>query len=99
MNFVIKIEPEALQDIQEAIDWYELQKGGLGEKFYDHLEMSMKSLESNPYFQVRYTSIRCLPLNIFPYMIHFSIDETKSIVIVRAVFNTARNPEKWKGRL
>ncbi len=31
MSFSIKIEPEAEQDIQEAINWYNKQQTGLGE--------------------------------------------------------------------
>ena len=98
MTFVVRIDPPALQDIQEAIDWYELQKDGLGERFYNNLEKSLKQLELNPYFQIRYSGIRCLSLLTFPFMIHYTIDQTNSIVIVRAVLNTSMNPAKWKDR-
>lgn len=98
MNFVIQIEPEAIQDIQNAIDWYELQQKGLGKKFYDYLDSVLERLESNPYYQIRYSNIRCLPLQKYPFMIHFSIDEINAIVIIRAIFNTSLNPLKWKSR-
>ena len=98
MTFVVRIDPPALQDIQEAIDWYELQKEGLGERFYNYLEKSLKQLELNPYFQIRYSGIRCLSLLTFPFMIHYTIDQTNSIVIVRAVLNTSMSPAKWKYR-
>jgi hypothetical protein len=98
MKFTIRIEPEALQDIQDAIDWYELQQKDLGVKFYFYLEHSMRKLESDPYFQVRYSTIRCLPLAKYPFMIHYSIDESNGIIFIRAVFNTSINPQKWKSR-
>lgn len=96
MTYIVRIDPQALQDIQEAIDWYELQKEGLGERFYNNLEKSLKQLEVNPYFQKRYSDIRCLPLLTFPFMIHYSIVDNNSAVIIRAVLNTSMNPEKWK---
>ena len=98
MNFVIRIEPEALQDIQLAIDWYDLQQRGLGEKFYNYLDSVLGSLAINPYYQIRYSNIRCLPLQKYPFMIHYSIDESKAIVIIRAIFNTSLDPAKWEKR-
>jgi hypothetical protein len=44
MNFVLQIESETLRDIQDAIDWYELQQKGLGKKFYNYLEGVLKRL-------------------------------------------------------
>jgi hypothetical protein len=32
-KYKIKIEPQALQDIQEATDWYNEQLQGLGSRF------------------------------------------------------------------
>jgi plasmid stabilization system protein ParE len=98
MNFVVQIEPEAIQDIQDAIDWYEHQQKGLGEKFYHYLDNVLESLGTNPYYQVRYSNIRCLPLQKYPFMIHFTIDEANAFVIIRAIFNTSIDPIKWKSR-
>lgn len=95
MNFLIKIEPEAIQDIQEAVDWYEAQQSGLGLKFYNQLDLTIHSLQQNPFYQIRYRSVRCLPLHTFPFMIHYTIDEANSMVIIRAIFNTALNPDRW----
>jgi toxin ParE1/3/4 len=99
MKFVIRIESEALQDIQSAIDWYEFQQEGLGKKFYATLENTFEMLKTNPFYQNRYSNIRCLPLHKFPFMVHFSIDEANDVVIIRAVFNTSLDPGKWKGRV
>jgi len=53
-------------------------------------------LEVNPYFQIRYDHIHCLPLKTFPYMIHFEIDNKKFVVTVVAVLFTGVSTEKWK---
>lgn len=71
MSFKINIEPEAFEDIQMAMIWYEKQQEGLGERFYNEVDNAFDSLRINPFLQVRYGNTRCLPLKKFPYMIHF----------------------------
>ncbi len=41
MAFKIKIEPEAHQDIQQGIDWYNEQQSGLGRKFHAEVKASI----------------------------------------------------------
>jgi plasmid stabilization system protein ParE len=96
--FKIKIEPEAHQDIQEAINWYNQQQSGLGRRFHTEVKASFKKLKIHPFFQVRYDNVHCFILNKFPYMVHYTIDEENKIIIVRAVFGTSRDPQIWKGR-
>jgi hypothetical protein len=47
---------------------------------------------------VRYDEMRTVVLSIFPFMIHFAIDDSKKTVIISAVLHTSRNPEEWKNR-
>ena len=98
MGFEVVIEPAALKDIQEAVNYYDLQAPGLGYKFEEELDHCFEVLENTQFFQIRYDETRCLPLKRFPYMIHYSVDEKNQTVIVRAVFNTSRNPKIWKSR-
>ena len=91
MKFTLELDPRAIQDIQEAIDYYDEQLVGLGEKFEAYLNKYMKSLSKNPFFQIRYDSIRCLPLKKYPYMIHFTVDEKLNAVYIHSVLNTARD--------
>jgi len=78
MHFEIILEPIALMDIQEAIDYYDDQKFGLGEIFENEVNRSLLSLSDIPYYQIRYDKTRCLPLKKFPYMIHYTLDEEKN---------------------
>jgi toxin ParE1/3/4 len=98
MGLEVVIEPPALQDIQEAIDYYDSKSPGLGSEFEEELDHFFEVLENTHYFEVRYDETRCLPLKRFPYMIHYSVDEKNQMVIVRAIFNTSRNPKIWKSR-
>lgn len=90
------IDPRAISDVQQAIDYYEEQQIGLGERFENALNKHLIELEKNPFFRIRYDNVRCLPVRKFPYMVHFTIDEDKGVVIIRAVFHTSLDPLKWK---
>jgi len=57
---------------------------------------TLKTLQQNPHFQIRYNDIQCLPLKDFKYMIHFKVDEIKKEVHIYAVLSTYLNPkESW----
>lgn len=71
MNFDVVISASALQDVQDAVDYYDEQSIGLGEKFEAELNEFLIALEYNPFFQNRYDSVRCLPLKKFPFMVHY----------------------------
>ena len=47
---------------------------------------------------VRYDDVRIAVLSIFPYMVHYTVDEPNKTVIVSAVLHTSRDPELWKIR-
>jgi toxin ParE1/3/4 len=96
MSFTITLDPRAISDVQQAIDYYEEQQIGLGERFETLLNEHLVLLETNPMFRIRYDNIRCLPVRNFPYMVHFTVDEDQQLVIVRAVFHTSLNPKKWR---
>ena len=98
MAYTLFIDPRAIQDVQEAIDYYDEQQAGLGKRFESALNKRLLTLETNPLFRVRYDNVRCLPLEKFPYMVHFTVDQENSQVTVRAVFHTSRDPKQWNTR-
>jgi len=90
MDLEVYIEPEAHQDIQQGVDWYNQQIENLGYKFYDEIENTLNLIQSNPYFQIRYDQVRCIPLKKFPYMIHFTVHESDQIIIIQSILHTSR---------
>lgn len=65
MGFTVSIDPRAILDIQEAINYYDNQQVGLGRKFERELNKYFIALEKNPFFRIRYDAVRCLPLKNF----------------------------------
>jgi toxin ParE1/3/4 len=98
MAFEVEIDPIALQDIQGAIDYYDEQQIGLGEKFEKSVTQHLHTLKDNPFFGVRYDQVRCYPMKKFPFMIHFTINEDRNLISIRAIFHTSRSPQIWKKR-
>jgi len=99
-KFSIDIEPEAFEDIQEAVNFYNSRQPGLGERFYNTTDKQIDFLKKNYFsFAVRYDDIRCMRVEKFPYMIHYRVLENQQTVSVKAVFCTHNNPDKWEERI
>lgn len=91
--------PLAKQDIQEIALWYNSKQKGLGKRFILVLRQKVKFISQNPQaVAVRYADVRTAVLDVFPFMIHFTIEEDKKRVVISAVFHTSLNPKKWKKR-
>jgi hypothetical protein len=98
-KYKVKIDTDALTDIQEATYWYNGQAKGLGIRFQKQVILQINSLSTHPNVnRIRYTEVRCMLIKKFPFLVHFTVDETTGTVIVFAVLHTSRNPEIWKKR-
>lgn len=94
MAYKIKLEPLAKLDIQYEIDYYNTKQKGLGKRFYREIKSTFISIKKNPFHQIKYNQIHCIPLKVFLAMIHYTIDEINYIVVIRAVINTYKDPAK-----
>lgn len=93
------ILPLAKQDINEAAMWYNAKQKGLGTRFTQRIRNKVHSICRYPKATaIRYDSTRTSILDIFPYMIHYTINESQKTVIISAVFHTSLNPEMWGNR-
>ncbi|MBI3501422.1 MAG: type II toxin-antitoxin system RelE/ParE family toxin [Bacteroidetes bacterium] len=95
MKFSVVILPEAKQDLKLAALWYNKQKKGLGSQFLLRVRESKKVLQNNPHFFKRYKNVHTLPLRQFPFMIHFTINDSHKTVAILAVLHTSQHPDKW----
>ena len=95
MIFEVVIEPRAILDIQDAVDYYESKQSGLGEHFYQVIDDHIEILTKNPFFQIRYKNYHGFPMKKFPFIIFYFIDEKLKTIYILSVFNTALNPSKY----
>jgi len=92
-TYKIQADPRVKLDLQQAMEFLKSRRKGLDTKFLADYKSSLKTLKTNPFFEVRYDNIRCLPLETFKYMIHFSVDEDNNTVLVNAVISTYLDPD------
>jgi len=95
-RYRVIIDIDALQDIQDATDWYEYRVEGLGSRFQKQIKLQIRKLELNPkIYRVRYLDVRCMIVQKFPFLVHFIIDEKNRYVQIFAVIHTSKNPKIW----
>lgn len=93
-SYSLKINNIAIQDIEEASFWYNLQRYGLGDKFKNQVIEQIEILKQNPQsFSYRYKNVRCFKIVKFPFLIHFTVENKKKLVSVFGVLHTSRNPK------
>jgi plasmid stabilization system protein ParE len=93
------ILPPAKEDIRDAARWYNKQSQGLGKRFIAEVRDSVQFIKQNPTASsIRYDEVRTTVLKVFPFMIHYTIDEDNKTVVISAVLHTSRDPEVWKKR-
>lgn len=82
MDFSLEVQSEAIVDIQDAFEWYEAQKEGLGFEFIEELENGFQNICKHPqYYLSINSSFRRLRIKRFPYLIIYEIVKESVIVI------------------
>ena len=94
MGYKISISPRTQKEIENAIDYYALYSKDAPLYFISALKNAYETLETNPFFRVRYKNIRSLKINKFPYSLYFIVNETENSVRVLSCFHNKRNPNK-----
>lgn len=90
MNWHVLIRRRAELDLQEARDWYEGQRAGLGAEFLAAAATAIAALEELPErFPDYYRGFRRAFTPRFPYKVFFRIEG--DLVIVFRVLHVARN--------
>ncbi len=88
---------QARLEFDEAADWYEQERAGLGPQFLSEIEGLLKQIATHPQqFPMLYRDVRKAVAKRFPYCVYFR--ERKQRIVVLAVFHSSRNPAVWQNR-
>jgi len=83
---------EVENDIAIAKQWYAEQQNGLDVRFVTAVKETLSSILKMPSaYSVRYRNIRIAHTKVFPYNVHFYIDETKAQVVIIGIVHNKRN--------
>ena len=98
MNYSLLLTHEALLDIEQAAQWYETQKEGLGKEFSDtsfgYLDYLSRNAHSHPTVRKEY---RELVMKRFPYVIVYRIIKEKQVVVL-GIIHTKKHPSNRNKR-
>jgi plasmid stabilization system protein ParE len=97
MSLPVIIRPEAEQDLEEARNWYEGQRTGLGGEFVGAVDDVLGRIGDFPeLYPAEYRGVRRAVLSRFPYVVYYRT--TDSAVEVLAVLHGSRHPRTWRSR-
>lgn len=87
----------AQKEFEQAGDWYEKERKGLGADFLAAMERALSTIAGHPeQFPIVHRDVRKAVVRRFPYNIYFRERGTR--IVVLAVFHNARNPNIWQAR-
>jgi hypothetical protein len=98
-NFLVIKHHDVNHDLQEIIDYYNSKKAKLGNKFYAKAFKQMKQL-SNDFllYEEKYHNVRCVGIQGFPYLIHYTVNQNNKTVLINAIICTHQNPDTHWGK-
>jgi plasmid stabilization system protein ParE len=94
----VRILSVAQQEVEEASDYYENQREGLGHKFILAFEKTLDDIRAFPGLGVKIEeNCRKRRFRKFPYAVVFRVH--KGEIVVLAVMHLRRRPGYWNDRL
>ena len=97
MSLPIALRDEAQAEFDEAFDWYESKRAGLGSEFVAEIQKVFDRIAVTPLLhRAVLADIRKAVVRRFPYCVYYRPHADRIEVI--AVFDTRRDPTVWQGR-
>lgn len=99
----VSLSPEAVQELSEAVSWYETRQPGLAIRFLQEIDQAQQAIQSRPQSFPRLANmavdlaIRRALLPRFPYALVFF--ELPTEIRVLAIAHAKRHPDYWLNRL
>lgn len=99
MSATLHIFKTALDDLQNALDWYESQSNGLESRFSKAVNERLAFIADYPEASsTRVEGFRSAQLKKFPYTIYYDFEPSHNVVFVAAVLHNKRERSILKKR-
>ncbi len=97
VNLPVVLRPAARAEFDEAFDWYEQQRPGLGVDFATQVQEVLDRIGATPllYPQV-FQEVRRVVVQRFPYSVFYKVEPQRMVVL--AIFHSRRDPKTWRTR-
>ncbi|MGL6075217.1 MAG: type II toxin-antitoxin system RelE/ParE family toxin [Fimbriiglobus sp.] len=98
MSLLVVFRLEAEVEFDEAFDWYNAQRPGLGSEFVEAVQSVLASISRSPFqHAVVIEDIRKAVVQRFPYCLYYRTHDDRIEII--SVFHSRRDPSVWKSRI
>ena len=92
MPYNILYLDEAKTDVKAAKTWYKNQRNGLQKQFAQEVTKAISLLQNFPQvYAIRYRNIRVVHTKVFPFGIHFYINDISKVVTITAIVHDFRD--------
>jgi hypothetical protein len=100
MSYTVINHKEVKNDVLQAKDWYKTKQKDLDKRFANEVKSTLNYLIKNPLlFQIKYKTVRTAFTEVFPYSVHYHLNEKTKTSTVLGIFHTSISPSKWIKRL
>jgi toxin ParE1/3/4 len=97
VSLPVRLRLVAQAEFDDAADWYEARRPGLGIRFVAAVQKVLATLADHPdRWPEAEPGIREAPVNGWPYFIYYQVHPDHLMVI--AVFHASRDPSIWQSR-
>jgi plasmid stabilization system protein ParE len=98
MKYRLVLRKATGKEYDDAGNWYEQQREGLGEEFTESVQWVLDRIAANPLIHALVLhDVRKAVVKKFPYVVYYRVRQ--SSVIVLSVFHTLRDPLVWQSRV
>jgi hypothetical protein len=100
-----RVRPEAFQEAVSAALWYDEQRAGLGDEFYDEVLSAIEAVGRSPFRYPPYEAFatdppfRRAPVKRFPYHVIYQSSAEASAPLVVAITHAKQRPGYWADRV
>ena len=95
MTILLRLEAEA--DLEEARNWYEAQRTGLGDEFIEEVDVVLQRVgRASQQFPKIHGEVRRALVRRFPFAVYFLREGRRSVVV--GVLHQRRDPAEWQRR-
>ena len=96
MSYKIVVTPDAIDNIDNAVKYYiNIASIKVAKAFIDDYKKTFKDIQKTKYFQFFFEDFKGKPMKKFPFIVFYTIDEGLKIIVIKAVFHTSQNPNKY----
>jgi toxin ParE1/3/4 len=97
MSLTVVLRLEARQDAEEARDYFEVRRAGLGQAFLDRLNQVLARIGDMPeIYAVVWRNVRAARLRQFTHVVYYRVHDDR--VEVLAVMHGRRAASNWQPR-